>query len=223
MPAVTQFRYTHALDAMERSLTESLRLTPLHLQTIAPDGFPGAWKGAAVTLKFRAWSGPKVAVARSVTLEGHELEIANFVAVARRPLEAPILGIDLISARPDAGLVVADLSPLSGPGCSVPGIPDWARMIFSNDPIFTRVTPDTAPDTLSRVKGLCDRFAALVTDAVPHPSPDRRDAAVKQYREQHLQDDRMRAMLAHIFGADAATTLMSGVLFPPELSDDVCA
>ncbi len=219
---MTQFRYFPALDSIESALSDRLHLKQMSLAGRA-SAYTGSWKGRDVRLSFRFWCGPKVAVARTVRLEGSELEIANLVAVAARPYDAPILGIDLVAARPDAGLVVADLSPLSGAGCEIAGLPDWARIIFSADPIFARVTPETAPDALARIAGMAGRFAGLVADAPALESTALRDAAVERYRDCHLQDERMRSMLANMFGPDTATTLMNDVLFPPELIDHVCA
>ncbi|HWI20610.1 MAG TPA: hypothetical protein VNT81_22800, partial [Vicinamibacterales bacterium] len=106
---MTMFGYQAAISTMEEGLVARLQL-----EELAPAGeeipMEGSWKGQPARLSYRRWRGPKVAIARTVRLLGHELEIANLVAVARPPLDAPILGIDLIAARPDAGLVVADLS-----------------------------------------------------------------------------------------------------------------
>ncbi|HWI17379.1 MAG TPA: hypothetical protein VNT81_06515, partial [Vicinamibacterales bacterium] len=85
-----------------------------------------------------------------------------------------------------------------------------------------RVNPATAPEALSRVSELCDRFVGFVQRADSLNS-SAREAAVTRYRDEHLQDERMRSMLAHIFGEATAGTLMNNVLFPPELVDDVCA
>lgn len=219
---MTQFRYLPALDTFETALVERLYLERMSLPG-RDSAYFGSWKDHPVKLSFRYWRGPKVAVARTVSLEGHDLEIGNLVAVARTPLDAPILGVDLVAARQDAGLVVADLSPLIGTGCAVEGLPEWARTIFSPAPLIARVTPDTAPGALSEVGRLCERFAALVENAAPLESTSARDVAVERYRDEHLRDDRMRSMLAHMFGEGTAGILMTDVLFPRELIDHVCA
>lgn len=219
---MTLFRYFSALDAIEAVLSQRLHLKQMSLAG-RDSSYAGSWKGRAVMMSLRFWCGPKVAVARTVRLQGHEVEIANLVAVAGRSFDAPILGIDLVAARPDAGLVIADLSPLSGAGCEVAGMPEWARTIFSADPIVARVTPETAPEALARVATLSERFADRVADAPALNSSAARDAAVERYRTCHLQDERMLSMLAHMFGAATATMLMNDILFPPELIDHVCA
>lgn len=95
---MTQFRYFSALDAIEAALSERLHLKQMSLAGRA-SAYTGSWKGREVRMSFRFWCGPKVAIARTVRLEGSDLEIGNRVAVAARPYDAPILGIDLVAAQ----------------------------------------------------------------------------------------------------------------------------
>jgi hypothetical protein len=203
------FGYLTALDAIEQQAIRHLQLSAA--PTIST--VEGEWKGGAVSLLASRWTGPKVALFRTVRLVGDGLEIANVMGIARSPLGAPILGIDLVAARRDAGVVVADLSPL-GPGASHPSLPEWAQGIFSSRPVIERVTPETAASALTTVLQLVDAFIEAVDAATASIDAAGRHAAVERYRIAHLADERMTTMLSHMFGAERAAMLMRDVLFP---------
>ena len=209
------FPFLDAATGIEQRAVQQLSLAPLELDASLA-AVAGRWKDAPVRLEARLWSGPQVAFFRTVRVTGPQLAIVNVVAFARPPIAAPILGIDLVGARADAGLVVADLSPLDPPGVSAPDIPAWAQPVFSTAPIFERVTADSAPVALQRVSDAVDRFIAAIHDAPDGDGADWCAAAIDRYMNAHLGDERMRTMLAHMFGADTAQRLWDTVLFPKE-------
>jgi hypothetical protein len=209
------FGFLEAADAIEQRAVAGLSLAPLELDPSLAN-VTGTWKDAAVRLEARAWSGPQVALFRTVRVTAAQLAIVNVVSFARPPIAAPILGVDLVGARPDAGLVVADLSPLDPPGASIPEIPAWAQPIFSASPIFERVTPDSAAALLPRVVQMLDRFIDTIHDEPDGDGADWCAAAIDRYLEAHHGDDRMRTMLGHMFGATTAQRLWDAVLFPKE-------
>lgn len=222
MTGIEAFGFLRALDAIESRIVRQLKL-----ETVPAFGdlaeMTGAWKGDEVRWRACAWEGPRVGLFRTVRVMSEQLEIVNVLGWARAPLAAPIFGADLIAARADTALVVADLSPLEPAGSTAPDLPAWAQQIFSPDPVFERITPSTAPAALQRVHDLSARFVASVQSASAAAPPPARDAALDRYRNAHLADDRMRAMLTRMFGAATAERLMHSVLFPRESTLDVHA
>jgi hypothetical protein len=220
--SVAAFGFLRALDAIERRVVRDLKLESAPALGELTE-VTGTWKGEPVRLRASAWEGPRVALFRTVRVISEQLEIVNVLGWARAPLAAPILGADLVAARPDAALVVADLSPLDPPGSSAADLPPWAQSIFSASPVFDRVTPETAAASAERVLDLAGRFVQAVQHASAAADPLQRDAAIERYRAAHLEDERMLSMLTRMFGAATAERLMHSVLFPRESSLDVHA
>lgn len=183
----------------------------------------GTWKGEPCALETSEWQGPRIALFRSARLTGRDLEIVNVIGISRAPLDAPILGIDLVAARPDAAVIVADLSPLEPPQAAHPSLPAWARGIFSDAPLIERVDPGTAAAPLARVRAMVEAFVTNVNAAGPVSNAALRQSAIERYRRAHLEDERMETMLAHMFGAADAAMLMPEVLFPHVEEIDVHA
>lgn len=206
------FGFLTALDSLERTIIEGLGLRRSDRVPDAP--VEGHWKGAPAILEARSWTGQRIELFRTVRLRGHDLEIANLLAIPAAPFDAPVLGVDLVAARADGGVVVADLSPFDAPSLPQPALPDWAQGIFSASPLIERVTPATAAAALDRVAGLGARFVATITAASPVESLTARADALARYRRGHLADERMYTMLLHIFGTERAGMLMRDVLFP---------
>jgi hypothetical protein len=213
------FGFLIALDSLERAIVDGLDLKPSDRLPAAP--VEGHWKGHPAILEARNWTGPRIELFRTVRLRGHELEIANAMAIPAAPLDAPILGVDLVAARAEGGVVVADLSPFDAPSLTQPALPDWAQGIFSSSPLIERVTPATASVALDRVADLAARFVTTIDAAVPAASLDARGRALERYRRGHLADERMHTMLVHIFGTERAAMLMRDVLFPQVEEADV--
>ena len=216
------FGFRAAADSIEQRAIDALFLAPLALDPSVTT-VTGTWKDAPVTLEARAWSGPSVALFRTVRVTAPQLAIVNLLAFARPPLAAPILGVDLVGARPDSGLVVADLSPLDPPGASRPEIPGWAQAIFSASPILERVTPDTAAAAVQQATNLLERFIDTIRSERGGAGADWCAAAIDRYLDAHRGDERMRTMLAHMFGAVTAQQLWDAVLFPKEWPQHVYA
>jgi hypothetical protein len=221
MGGVRAFGFNAALDAIERRMVRDLKL-----ESVPAFGEwserTGSWKGDPVRWRAIAWEGPRVGLFRTVRVSSEGLEIVNVLAWARAPLAAPILGIDLVAARHDSAIVVADLSPLDPTPTPNAALPAWAQRIFSPTPIVERVTVDSAPSVLDRVQAMTANFVTLVLGAGA-ADPCWRDAAIERYRLAHLDDERMRTMLNHMFGAAHAERLLHTVLFPRESSLDVHA
>lgn len=200
-------------DAVADRLETSLRLQP----TTVPTPFAaasGAWKGAPVRLSTRAWRGEGLASFRVVTLEGAGLEIANLLAVPAPGHAGIVFGADLVSARPDMALVVADLSPLAG-SPSAPAaanaLPPWAEAVFSNDPLVVRLTPDAADAAERPLHRLAARFCAAPPAGLP---ADVHRNGVERYMRAHRSDDRTKTMLAHMFGAAWTEAFIDRILYP---------
>ena len=222
MQGVAAFRFGAALDAIERRIVRDLKLEAAPVFAAWSEG-TGSWKGDTIRWRASAWEGPRVGLFRTVRVTSEHLEIANVLAWARAPLAAPIFGADLVAARPDSALVVADLSPLDPPATSHPDLPSWAQGVFSSSPLVERVTVASAPLALQRVDEMAAAFATHVHAAVRAADPRARDAALERYRAAHLEDERMRTMLTHMFGAGNAERLLTTVLFPRESTLDVHA
>ena len=222
MTGVGAFGFGAAADAIERRLVGGLKLESVPAFGHLSEG-KGSWKGEAVHWRAAAWEGPRIALLRTVRVIGEHLDIVNVLAWARAPLAAPIFGADFVAARPDSALVVADLSPLDPPGASHAELPAWAQPIFSAAPLLDRVTTNSAPGVLGRVHDLASTFVTEVQNATAAPDAAARAAAVERYRASHLEDDRMRTMLTHMFGAVTADRLLQTVLFPRESTLDVHA
>jgi hypothetical protein len=205
----------HALR-LERHLAESLELTPLHLppHLAAKDG---RWKGSAATLLATAWHGPSVAFARFVSLTAPALDIGNILVMPRRDLAAPIFGADLVGARPETGLVVADLSPVVGGGDATAAgpLPEWAAGVFSASPVIERITPEQVFGALGRVDDMARRFVTLLTGSAAAGDGAAIRAAHARYIEAHRRDEKTAAMLANIFGGEWAAHFVDHVLYPP--------
>ena len=208
------FGFVNAQAEIERLAVDGLALS---VDTGTPP-LRGNWKGEPCVLEAWRWSGPRVAMFRTVRLTGRDVEIVNVLGIARAPLDAPILGIDLVAARADAGVVVADLSPLEPPSTPLATLPEWARGIFSGAPLIARAEPSNAAPALAQVTAMTSEFVARVRTASPNSDDRQWRRAVDRYRSGHLADERMQSMLAHMFGGDRAAQLMREVLFP-ELQD----
>jgi hypothetical protein len=205
----------HALR-LERHLADSLQLTPLPL----PPEFTtreGRWKGSGATLMATAWSGPSVAFARFVSLTAPALDIGNILVMPRRDLAAPIFGADLVGARPDAGLVVADLSPVVGgpDGAPAAPLPDWAAGVFSSTPVIERTSPEHVFRALGQVDDMARRFVSLLGETTTPGDGDSILAAHARYIDAHRRDEKTAAMLANIFGGEWAAAFVDRVLYPP--------
>lgn len=222
MHGVAAFRFGAALDSIERRIVRDLRLESAPVFASWSEGV-GSWKGDTIRWRASAWEGPLVGLFRTVRVTSEHLEIGNVLAWARAPLAAPIFGADLVAARPDSALVIADLSPLDPPASSNPDLPSWAQRIFSSSPLVERISVAAAPLALQRVDDMAAAFVTHVHDAVPAADPRARDAALERYRAAHLEDERMRTMLTEMFGAASAERLLNTVLFPREATLDVHA
>jgi hypothetical protein len=215
------FGFVDAQAEIERLAVEGLALSvDAGANTPASQG---TWKGEPCVLEARRWSGPRVAMFRTVRLIGRDVEIVNVLGIAKAPLDAPILGIDLVAARADAGVVVADLSPLEPPSVPLQTLPEWARGIFSGAPLIARVEPSNAAPALQQVLEMTREFITRVRAASPAGDDGQWRGAVDRYRTGHLNDERMQAMLTHMFGSDRAASLMRDVLFPELQEADVHA
>lgn len=209
---------THAVR-LEGHLTRALALEPIPLEAELADR-DGRWKGSLARLTASAWRGPSVSFARFVSLSGPALDIGNVLVLPQPPLDAPIFGADLVGVRPDAGLIVADLSPVAGvpPAAASAPLPDWAAGVFSDDPLIERVAADaSAAAALARVDAMAERFTASVTasaGAPPSRSPDAIREAHVRYMLAHRRDEKTAAMLGQIFGAAWAAAFVERVLFP---------
>lgn len=206
----------HALR-LERQLAESLDLTPLPL---APHlaSKDGRWKGSSATLTATAWHGPSVAFARFVSLTAPALDIGNILVMPRRDLPAPIFGADLVGARPDAGLVVADLSPVVGgtDSAAAGSLPEWAAGVFSASPVIERITPEHVFGALGRVDDMARRFVTLLAGSTAASDGLAIRAAHARYIDAHRRDEKTAAMLANIFGGEWAASFVDHVLYPPQ-------
>ena len=222
MHGVAAFGFAAALDAIERRVVRDLKLESAPVFASWSEG-TGSWKGDAIRWRAAAWEGPRVGLFRTVRITSEHVEIANVLGWARAPLAAPIFGADLVAARADSALVVADLSPLDPPGTSHAALPAWAHGIFSGAPIVERVNVASASAAVQRVEQMAAEFVSLVHAAVPAADPRAREAALDRYRAAHLEDERMRTMLTHMFGAAHAERLLNTVLFPRESTLDVHA
>jgi phycocyanobilin:ferredoxin oxidoreductase len=207
------FRATRA--AVERLLLQRFALTPDVLPRDMSEA-AGIWKDEPVTLTVRSWHGRDLRTFRTVLVTGPTVEIVNLLAVPNRGAEASIFGADLVSVRPGAGLVVADLSPLRRlphPAAADPAIPAWAASIFSRAPLLMRVTPDTAPVALAQVLALARQFADAV-EARSSLLDGEAAAAIARYMSAHVADERTTTMLAQMFGAEWARRFVETILYP---------
>lgn len=216
MILASTFGFRVAAEAVERAALERLALQPLPLPADLARA-AGCWKDSPVDWQARVYTGPRISLFRIVEVTAPGMEIVNVLGMARSPLDAPIFGADFVAARPDQGLIVADLSPLSLPGSTDDRLPTWARTVFSASPIVERVTPSTAGAAIERASAAFDRFTQLVLTAAP-TDVSARSAAIERYLNAHLDDERMRTMLSHMFGATLSQRLWDAVLFPREFS-----
>ena len=209
------FGFAAAADKIEAAMTSALSLRAVPLRPDLAEA-TGAWKGDPVHIASAAWTGPDVRFARVVRLTSPALDIANLLALPRPPSAAPVFGADLVAARPDTGLIAADLSPVDAAPrlASDPQFPDWATGVFSASPLFRRVTPDEASIAVADVAAMADRFVAAVRsgNALTEAAVD---AAHRRYLAAHRRDDKMLTMLARIFGDAWTADFVDAVLFPP--------
>ena len=211
---MTAFGFAEAVARIETRMTADLSLTPDPLRPGLATA-EGAWKGDAVRIVANAWNGPVVRFARFVRLTSPVLDIGNLLVLPRPPSAAPIFGADLVAARPDAGLIVADLSPVDGvPAPSPnPGLPEWTAGIFSASPMFVRVTVDETASALAAVEAMARTFMEALRRGAPLPDGQVADAH-RRYLSAHRRDDKMMTMLAHIFGPAWTADFVDAVLFP---------
>ena len=209
------FGFAAHVDRIESRLVDALSLSPLPLPP-ALSAATGAWKGESASIAATAWSGPAIALARFVRLTGAALDIGNVLVVPSPWRDAPIFGVDLVAARPDAGLVVADLSPLAYDPGAAPrmDLPEWARSIFSASPVLRRITPSGAPEALEAVDAMAQEFVARLAGAPQLTASADATHAQRRYMEAHRSDERTVTMLANIFGTAWATPFVSQVLYP---------
>lgn len=204
--------FASAAESIARRFVETLSLRPL---TIRADlaAARGTWKGAPVTLSARAWAGDRTALFRVVILEGEGLEIANLLALPAAGAGDQIFGADLVAARPDAALVVADLSPVQDASriSTAAGLPPWAAAVFSNEPLLLRISRPERDAALQRLHRLADRF--LAPRACAQPSAIYQPA-LSRYLHAHRADERTRGLLARIFGAEWTDTFIEQILYP---------
>lgn len=222
MTGVEAFGFLAVLDQIERRVVRELKLESAPALGALTE-VTGHWKGEPVRLRASAWEGPRVALFRTVRVIGEDLEIVNVLAWARAPLQAPILGIDLVAARPNAAMVLADLSPLDPQPPTAADVPSWARSIFSPAPIAGQFTTAGVAAAIDGVMDLTDRFARAVHGASAAADPRSREAAIERYRAARLDDQLMRSMLTKMFGAATAERLLHSVLYPRESALDVHA
>ena len=209
------FGFATHVDRIETRLVDALSLSP---QALPPElsAATGTWKGEPASIASTAWSGPAIALARCVRVTGASLDIGNLLVVPDPSRDAPIFGVDLVAARPVAGLVVADLSPLVADpaAASRVDLPEWARAIFSASPLLRRVTPSGAAEAFEAVDAMADEFVRRVRSAAPLPGAGQATEAHRRYMDAHRSDERTVTMLANIFGSDWATAFVAQVLYP---------
>jgi hypothetical protein len=215
MPAAP--RVTEVVAGIERDLAARLglrrRLLPEDLAT-----FHGTWKGHPVVVDTTAWDGPAIAYGRVVTVRGGDLDIGNLLYVPRPTLDVPVLGIDLVRARPDVAIVVADLSPVdrqpANDGETPSDAPEWARGILSPQALIARSHPDLAAPLLTRIDAFVNRFMSDVESGRPSRDESNARAGQARYLEAHRRDRPMRQMLAGMTSGAWADRFFADVLFP---------
>ncbi|MFL5405856.1 MAG: hypothetical protein ACJ79O_08395 [Myxococcales bacterium] len=186
----------------------------------------GEWRGEPASLASRCYEGPEVRYGRVTIFAARGVEIASLVFFPRLDRKAPILGADLVEHAQGAGLVVADLSPvseepdvdpvLSAAAAALPSageLPPWAARIFSPTPIFARVAdPDPAAVAIRAAAGA---FVSRVRVSVPEAAVvDAVRAAQSRYVRAHREDDRALGLVAKVFGPGPARWYVEHVLFP---------
>ena len=186
----------------------------------------GEWRGEPASLASRCYEGPAVRYGRVTILAARGVEIASLVFFPRLDRKAPILGADLVEHAQGAGLVVADLSPvseepdvdavLSRAAAALPSageLPAWAARVFSRTPIFGRVAdPDAAADA---VRTAASAFVSRVRASVPQAAfVESVRAAQSRYVRAHREDDRALGLVAKVFGPGPARWYLEEVLFP---------
>lgn len=198
----------------------------------------GSWKGAAVTLSARAYSGPRIGYARFVDITGGGLDIGNVLVLSRPEYPLPMLGADLVGLGKGTGVLVADLSPVPPVReAPVPGelplgepelkqlralglppggdLPVWCQPWFSAQPVYSRVAPQHAPAVAMALSVVCERFARLAAQCEPQPdhAPAVSDWQAR-YCEAHRRDDRGLGLLHKLFEPALAERFLRQVLFP---------
>lgn len=222
---MTAFDLSGILRANETLLVGALNLTrlplPPELATMA-----GEWKGEAVHMRTRAYSGTRLRYARFVEIESAAIEIVNMLCLARPEWPLPILGVDLVDLGRGAAIAAADLSPLipDHPAPAVPlapalasagELPGWCARWFSPNALFARVSAGERPALAERIGACCRVFADAAAGAQPHPAlaatVAERQAA---YAAAHLEEDRGLQLLTKMFEPALATRFLEDVLFP---------
>lgn len=208
---------------------KALRLPP-DLATVH-----GTYKDGYVSLYTRAYTSCTLRYARVSVLLGDGIEIGNVLCLPRAAYPLPILGADLVTLRPETGMVAVDLSPTMPPGLerdrqlaplaarraaqpifpSAGELPEWCRRWFSPHALFTRGTP----------AALCGMDAALADFLDCYITAVRRTAArvegeharsylQESYLEAHRVEDRGLRLLAHMFGSEWAQRYLEEAMFP---------
>jgi phycocyanobilin:ferredoxin oxidoreductase len=149
-----------------------------------------------------------------------------------------MLGADLVGLGKDAGVLVADLSPVpqgrtpalaSEPALREPELnqlralglppggtlPAWCQPWFSAQPVFSRVAPQHAPAVAAALGVLCERFVQLAAqcEAQPGSAPAVAEWQAR-YCEAHRRDDRGLGLLHKLFDPALAERFLRQILFP---------
>ena len=195
----------------------------------------GTYKDRYVSLYTRAYTSSALRYARISVLLGDGIEIGNILCLPRTTYPLPILGADLVTLRPDTGMVAVDLSPTMSLGFErdrqlaplaarrathptfppAGELPEWCRRWFSPQALFTRGTPVQLRGIDAALADFLDCFIIAVGHTAGRAEGEHtRSDLQESYLEAHRVEDRGLRLLAHLFGAGWAQRYLEEAMFP---------
>jgi hypothetical protein len=231
---VIDFGIIEKTRIVEQQIVERFSLTPVEIPQDLSFA-EGQFRDQLVTIESAAWSGGAIQYARFAVVHGPNLQIGNILCIPHPGLITPVLGADLVAVRENSVMIAADLSPVSpnpsdhahqmnsvetavAASPQVPSggdLPTWAREVFSDYPLYTRVSRDQLAVAYQVFDLYPELFCTFVENAVERPSTvDDVEAAQNRYQRIHRDDDTGLRLLSAMFGSGWARRYLDHVLFP---------